>query len=561
MMGSPEHVPPQLRQSSQWICWQTKMRDGKQTKLPVEPGTGEFASTDDPSTWTSFREALEFAVESDAVEGVGFVFTEDDPFVGVDLDDCRDPESGHQDAWATDVIQSLDSYTEISPSGTGAHVLIEATIPGDHNRKDDIEIYETGRYFTVTGQPLTDWDGEIKPRQEELETVYEEYVARDDAVEMDTSWLEEDSDRNAAETPSSSGHNSQSKSSVSTAMTTNTGEAPSKNGHTPTDTTDTSESSSQIRGLSELNATLVQRAMNAENGEKFERLWNGNWRGLGYESHSEADMGFCSMLAFWTAKDPHRIDAIFRESGLMREKWKEDRGSQTYGEMTISKALRVVDDTFDVEGLKSELENNETDTSTASAVDQHRPDQEPTGPPRPDRMDRQDPEVRGTSTDPGDRGQEQESPVESHTSSPTSTSAGSQNRDSEQSSADHQQESTTKRTTGTQHFEDWYTQLLDFQGSVPPWVDQIAKRIEELESEMDRNEQLIRHWREKSQKQEEEIKRLRRRLHRLEGDDTPSRTPDADLEVVDSGEQTGPLDEEDDSDSENDDSSGFFNLF
>jgi primase-polymerase (primpol)-like protein len=561
MMGSPEHVPSQLRQIEQWICWRTELRDGKQTKLPVEPGTGEFASTDDPSTWTSFREALEFAVESDAVEGVGFVFTEDDPFVGVDLDDCRDPESGHQNAWATDVIQILDSYTEISPSRTGAHVLIEGTIPGDHNRKDDIEIYETGRYFTVTGQPLPDWDGEVEHRQQELETVYEEYVARDDAPEMDTSWLEDDPDRNSAENPSPNGDSPQSKTTVSTAMPAENSESPSTNGQTPTDTTDMSKSSTQIRGLSELNAALVQRAMNAENGEKFERLWNGNWRGLGYESHSESDMGFCSMLAFWTGCDPHRIDAIFRESGLMREKWEEDRGTQTYGEITISKALNVVDETFDVERLESELKDDgadPTDASTAPSDDRSMSDQGSYDQPRPDRMEEKDPEVRKNPNKSAGHDREP-STDESHTSSSTAESAGGQGAD--RSSFSGPKSSTTRRTTETQHFEEWYTQLLDFQGSVPPWVEQIAKRIEELESEVDRNEQLIRHWREKAEEQEEEIKRLRRRLQRLEEDDTPIRRPDADLEVVDPGEQTGPLHEEGDPDSEDDDSSGFFNLF
>jgi uncharacterized coiled-coil protein SlyX len=173
-------------------------------------------------------------------------------------------------------------------------------------------------------------------------------------------------------------------------------------------------------------------------------------------------------------------------------------------------------------------------------------------------MEEKDPDVRKNPN--RSAGHDRESSTDkSHTASSTAESAGGQGAD--RSSFSGPKSSTTSRTTETQHFEDWYTQLLDFQGSVPPWVEQIAKRIEELESEMDRNEQLIRHWREKAEAQEEEIKRLRRRLHCLEENNTSSRGSDADLDVVDSGEHvTNPRDEGD-SDSEDGDSSGFFGLF
>jgi putative DNA primase/helicase len=102
---------------------------------------------------------------------------------------------------------------------------------------------------------------------------------------------------------------------------------------------------------------LVSKAKDAENGDKFRRLWNGDT--VGYQSQSEADMALCSMLAFWTGGDRARIDRLFRRSGLYRDKWDEDRGEQTYGEQTIAKVLKGVSDVYDPD------RDNTGDVSTA----------------------------------------------------------------------------------------------------------------------------------------------------------------------------------------------------
>lgn len=154
-----EAVPGTLLEYDQWLCWREDERNGKATKIPIDPTTGEFASTTDAETWAPFetaREQVQFGTE----DGLGFVFTDDDPIVGVDLDDCRDPETGEIDAWAVDVIETLDSYTEVSPSGTGFHVLVTGALPDGRNRRGEIELYETARFFTVTadhveGTPAT----------------------------------------------------------------------------------------------------------------------------------------------------------------------------------------------------------------------------------------------------------------------------------------------------------------------------------------------------------------------------------------------------------------------
>src|SRR5829696_2592364 len=144
---------------SQWLCWGIEGRDGKPTKIPYSPLTGEKASTTDPQTWASYSEAVE-AYREHGYGGIGLVFGEHDPFCGVDLDGCLNPETGEIEEWAREIIEELDSYTEVSPSGKGVHVLVRATLPEGRNRKGRFEAYDRGRYFTVTGKHLA---GSRKP--------------------------------------------------------------------------------------------------------------------------------------------------------------------------------------------------------------------------------------------------------------------------------------------------------------------------------------------------------------------------------------------------------------
>ena len=291
-------LPDTLTSREQWLCWRAEERDGKQTKIPVDPASGEFASTTDPDTWSDFSSARE-RVTSTATEavGVGFVFTDDDPIVGVDLDDCRIPETGKSREWATDIIDRLDSFTEISPSGTGYHVLVEGTLPEGRNRKGDVELYETARFFTVTGDHVEGTPKTIRERKQALRAVHREYVSPTD-----------DSD-------------TESQSTESDAV--------------PVD--DDTEATPTSISLSD--QQLLERAKSAANGEKFSRLWRGST--AGYESHSEADMALCSLLAFWTGGDATQLDRLFRDSGLMREKWDERHfaDGSTYGEKTVERAI------------------------------------------------------------------------------------------------------------------------------------------------------------------------------------------------------------------------------
>src|SRR5215212_10794495 len=156
-----------LRDLDQWVCWRLEERDGKPSKLPYSPLTGKRASSTNPDTWAGYSEAVA-AYKQGGYDGLGFVFTKVDDFVGVDLDHCLDFDTGEIEAWAQEIIDELDSYTEISPSGTGVHILLRATLPDGRNRKGPVEIYSHSRYFTVTGKHFEGTPRTIENRQEQI---------------------------------------------------------------------------------------------------------------------------------------------------------------------------------------------------------------------------------------------------------------------------------------------------------------------------------------------------------------------------------------------------------
>jgi hypothetical protein len=150
----------------QWVCWRAELREGKATKVPYSPESGSRARSDDPATWGTLSEAKKAAREKD-LDGIGFVFTESDPFCGVDLDACVDPKTGENASWASEIVGELDSYTEFSPSGTGLQVLLRAELPSGGNRRARIEMYDRGRFFTVSGRRMRGTSHVLEERQEQ----------------------------------------------------------------------------------------------------------------------------------------------------------------------------------------------------------------------------------------------------------------------------------------------------------------------------------------------------------------------------------------------------------
>ncbi len=151
-----ENIPEQLTERPQWVCWRLEDRDGKQTKVPYTPGTERRASSTDLMTWRTFEEAIGAYERSEPrYDGIGFVFCSADPFAGIDLDKCRDPETGAVEEWAQKLIDSVaEGYVEVSPTGTGVHIIVEGTVRSGAVRKGRIEMYGRDRFFTVTGRAL-----------------------------------------------------------------------------------------------------------------------------------------------------------------------------------------------------------------------------------------------------------------------------------------------------------------------------------------------------------------------------------------------------------------------
>jgi len=275
-----KNIPQELKDRPNWVAY-------RPDKTPVNPKTGGNAKADDPATWGAFNQAVECyeARKGNGVAGIGYEFSANDPYAGVDLDKCRNPRTGEIEPWARAIIDRLKSYTEVSPSGCGVHILVAAKLPPRGNRKGQIEMYDSGRYFTMTGHHLKGTPTTIEDRQDELTALHTEIFGQDKK------------------------------------------EAPKGPGPSPAYDLADSE--------------LIERARAARNGDKFDRLMSGDTSG--HLSASEADLALCSILSFWT-QDHSQIDRIFRTSGLYRnpgreKKWDRATAGSTYGAKTIEKVL------------------------------------------------------------------------------------------------------------------------------------------------------------------------------------------------------------------------------
>jgi putative DNA primase/helicase len=302
-----EQIPDTLTDREQWVCWRYEWGSNRDewTKVPVDVNTGGFASSTDPDTWASFASALAYHErDSKDTDGVGFVVHEEDTVAGLDLDDCRDPETGELEDWAEDVLDSVPTYAEASPSGTGLRLFGIGFTRDGKTRADiegaegHLELYDSKRYLTTTGQCVDSAETTVEQVNDEIDEIHGEYIA------------EEQPDESAQSAASDGGAATESPSA----------------GKSADDLTD---------------KQLIERAKNAKNGDKFTQLWNGNTGG--YPSHSEADLALCGMLAFWTGGDKRWMADLFSQSGLYRDKWNR----QDYRERTIEKALEGKSEFYD----------------------------------------------------------------------------------------------------------------------------------------------------------------------------------------------------------------------
>ena len=264
-MFNYDNIPAELKAVKQWVCWDD-------SKLPKNPKTGGNAQSNNKETWGTFDEAVA-AVEKYHFGGIGFMFAP--PYFGVDLDKCLDNAE-----FIEEFVETLQSYTEISKSGNGIHIIAKGTLPPGNRRRGNVEMYSERRYFIMTGKLYCDKYRNIVDCTETIKPLHAKYLG-DTTPKIAPRIVE------------------------------------------PLDMSD---------------EELIDRARNCKTGAAFQFLYGGAWQGI-YHSQSEADLAFCNQLAFWTQRDAARMDRIFRTSGLMRPKWDTRRGEYTYGQLTIEKAI------------------------------------------------------------------------------------------------------------------------------------------------------------------------------------------------------------------------------
>ena len=339
----------ELQTYPHWIGYRKEERNGRITKVPYSPGNGRHALSNDAATWSDYQTA-ETAAQTYHFDGLGYMFHQD--FTGVDLDHCINT-AGEIEPWATKIISYLNSYTEFSPSSTGVHILVRGHIPKGIRRfipprlqplhkQAAIEMYCAKRYFTVTGNHVSGTPDVLNSNQDKLDKLFRRVTTNDEpTIKKKTEVVTTNKKRVLVRT---------------TAQPPATSISPPDNTNILAQQTLSDEA-------------LLQRACEASNGARFRTLYyQGN--SDNYPSPSEADMALCLHLAFWTACDANRIDRLFRQSALYREKWDSIRNDTTYGGETIQRAIQRCPEVYKPQQNKVEvLKRIETLLETANDYD------------------------------------------------------------------------------------------------------------------------------------------------------------------------------------------------
>ena len=269
-------IPQDLKQIQAWVFWKFKQfpDEKKPRKIPYNPKTGYEAKVNEPETWGSYNQSLKGHQKFKA-SGIGVMIRKG--LIGIDLDNAVDDE-GKVKSEAQKIISRIPTYWELSPSGKGFHGYVFGSLPQGHRTRkklgdgSSLEVYSSNRYFTVTGKSISQVN-EISRNQDCADWLINHYELK-----------------------------------------------PEK------------KSDSSTRGLGQKESfssdskELIQKIRDSKKGWKFNQLFGGDWQE--YPSQSEADQSLCSILAFWTGNDPIQIDDIFRQSGLFRKKWDENRGGR-----------------------------------------------------------------------------------------------------------------------------------------------------------------------------------------------------------------------------------------
>src|SRR5436190_2588437 len=267
-----ENIPQELRKHKAFVIWRYVNVGGeKPAKIPFDPKTGFKADVTNPATWSDYETAVN-AAKHPNVNGIGFVLTKEAGLTFIDLDHTDDEQ---ERAIQQKIVASFPGYAEISPSGSGLHIIVSGVIP-EGRRRQHIEMYSSERYMTLTGNVWRD-----------------EPIKQADHTTLHTLWEELGGNK--------------------------------VNGFTIPAINDIERTSDQ---------DIYQTACAASNGPAFRQLWEGDWQGH-YGSQSEADQALCNMLGFYT-QNQKQIIRLFHSSALGR---RDKAKRRDYIDRLISKAL------------------------------------------------------------------------------------------------------------------------------------------------------------------------------------------------------------------------------
>src|SRR5208283_1549179 len=296
----PENIPEELKELNQWVVWKPIKEKGKSKpgKIPISlqinETTGEKeigpASCNNPKTWMTFEDARSLLNSSKKYKGLQIALAPKPPddntdrLIGIDFDQAVLLD-GSIKPELLEEIHSFSTYFELSPTD-GLRGFCYGHFPVNEGvHAGNIEIYQYGKFLTVTGHKLTDAHATVEPAQEALTALRAKHFSSFSEID---------------------------------------------------------ETNLPLTSISLTDDEILTRLLNFNLSEQFKNLYYKEASEVA--DHSVLDKNLCELFAFWT-QDKEQIDRLFRKSRLFRDKWDDvhghdSTGSLTYGQMTINYALK-----------------------------------------------------------------------------------------------------------------------------------------------------------------------------------------------------------------------------
>lgn len=317
-----EPIPEELKKEKRWCLYRIIPREGKNTKLPIMPNS-KPAKSNDPSTWHSYEDCMK-ALSQHIGDGLGFFLG--DGYIGIDIDKVSDEMMEYMvekdaNSMTADFLRGISTYAEVSPSKTGLHFIGKGHVPGERKRYKNLEIYDEGRFFTVTGNVIKDKDrSHVKPIEQELLPLYQKYMP--DIGNQ----REENETRNE------------------------------KRNNTITRTRESSFIQRYKQSSYDVLDLLFEKGYFHYAGEDIRQIYHGNYEAY-FSSQSEADFFMLQRLLYYTA-DVEQAVSLMENSGLKREKWYKKRAGTDYIHYIANKAISSMNTFYDWNRSYGKIQKN-----------------------------------------------------------------------------------------------------------------------------------------------------------------------------------------------------------